>query len=188
MMAAGKKPSDRYLIFAGAMLTSCGWIDGLLYTITRRVLRDNNQRTSVTSDPDLTLHNSGLDRLESTSSKPKFTAVFRPTVWTRTQSTGSLRTSLFPVESVTSASTRNARLPSDSLTAVSVGEGVGGGMRKKSSTGAYGISFAEFLNGDDVLEEEEEEEEEEEMEGEHQSRGHGMHDAPVSPGGYAPIK
>ncbi|KAL9092631.1 MAG: hypothetical protein Q9159_000702 [Coniocarpon cinnabarinum] len=39
MLSANKKtPSDQYFFGAGALLASCGWLDAVLYTFTRRVL------------------------------------------------------------------------------------------------------------------------------------------------------
>lgn len=46
MMFAKKSAPDRYLIFAGAMLTSCGWVDGLVYAFTRKVLVDSENNGS----------------------------------------------------------------------------------------------------------------------------------------------
>lgn len=36
---------DTFLCIAGALLTSCGWIDALLYALTRRILVSNNLST-----------------------------------------------------------------------------------------------------------------------------------------------
>ena len=41
----GRTLPDAFLIVAGALLTSCGWIDALLYTLTRRVLVNNDLST-----------------------------------------------------------------------------------------------------------------------------------------------
>jgi hypothetical protein len=38
---SGRKLPDAFLFVAGTLLTSCGWIDALLYTLTRRVLVTN---------------------------------------------------------------------------------------------------------------------------------------------------
>jgi hypothetical protein len=35
---AGNQLPDTFFMVAGALLTSCGWVDALLYTLTRRVL------------------------------------------------------------------------------------------------------------------------------------------------------
>lgn len=41
----GKSLPDPFFIVAGALLTSCGWIDALLYTLTRRILVNNELST-----------------------------------------------------------------------------------------------------------------------------------------------
>lgn len=41
----GKTLPDSFFIVAGALLTSCGWVDALLYTLTRRVLVNNELST-----------------------------------------------------------------------------------------------------------------------------------------------
>ena len=41
----GTKLPDVFFCVAGTLLTSCGWIDALLYTLTRRVLVSNNLST-----------------------------------------------------------------------------------------------------------------------------------------------
>tara|TARA_R110002003_G_scaffold288_4_gene18350 strand:+ start:16378 stop:17724 length:1347 start_codon:yes stop_codon:yes gene_type:complete len=41
----GKSLPDVFYIVAGCLLTSCGWIDALLYTLTRRVLVNNDLST-----------------------------------------------------------------------------------------------------------------------------------------------
>lgn len=47
-MAHNSKPySDEYALVAGAMITSCGWVDTLLYTLTRRrLLKDTMPQSS----------------------------------------------------------------------------------------------------------------------------------------------
>lgn len=47
-MAHNRKPySNEYALVAGAMITSCGWVDTLLYTLTRRrLLRDTMPQSS----------------------------------------------------------------------------------------------------------------------------------------------
>ena len=47
-MAHNRKPySDQYALVAGAMITSCGWVDTLLYTLTRRrLLKDSMPQSS----------------------------------------------------------------------------------------------------------------------------------------------
>ena len=47
---SGAKLPDSFFAFAGTMLTSCGWIDALLYTLTRRVLLTNNLSGGNISD------------------------------------------------------------------------------------------------------------------------------------------
>ena len=43
----GRPYSNSYACFAGSMLTSCGWVDSLLYTLTRRrLLRDTMSQGS----------------------------------------------------------------------------------------------------------------------------------------------
>jgi hypothetical protein len=42
---AGKILPDSFFMVAGALLTSCGWVDALLYTLTRRVLVNNELST-----------------------------------------------------------------------------------------------------------------------------------------------
>lgn len=42
---SGKKLPDTFFVVAGALLTSCGWIDALLYTLTRRVLVNGDLST-----------------------------------------------------------------------------------------------------------------------------------------------
>ena len=55
----GKPYSDAFACVAGAMITSCGWVDSLLYTLTRRrLLRDTmpnatSRRTGSNWDTDL---------------------------------------------------------------------------------------------------------------------------------------
>ena len=48
-MAHNSTPySNGYACFAGAMITSCGWVDTLLYTLTRRrLLRDTMPQSSA---------------------------------------------------------------------------------------------------------------------------------------------
>ncbi|KAF2823476.1 hypothetical protein CC86DRAFT_469266 [Ophiobolus disseminans] len=41
----GRALPDPFFIVAGALLTSCGWIDALLYTLTRRILVNNEIST-----------------------------------------------------------------------------------------------------------------------------------------------
>src|SRR5690349_1560374 len=41
----GQPMPDEFFIFAGSLLTSCGWIDVLLYTLTRRVLVNSELST-----------------------------------------------------------------------------------------------------------------------------------------------
>jgi hypothetical protein len=41
----GKKLPDSFFLVAGALLTSCGWVDALLYALTRRVLVNNELST-----------------------------------------------------------------------------------------------------------------------------------------------
>jgi len=41
----GRKMPEQFFLVAGALLTSCGWIDALLYTLTRRVLVNNELST-----------------------------------------------------------------------------------------------------------------------------------------------
>jgi len=41
----GRTLPDPFFIVAGALLTSCGWIDALLYTLTRRILVNNELST-----------------------------------------------------------------------------------------------------------------------------------------------
>ncbi|KAF2789081.1 hypothetical protein K505DRAFT_365923 [Melanomma pulvis-pyrius CBS 109.77] len=43
----GAKLPDAFFCVAGTLLTSCGWIDALLYTLTRRVLVSNELSTGV---------------------------------------------------------------------------------------------------------------------------------------------
>lgn len=51
----GHRMSDTFYLIAGCLLTSCGWIDALLYTLTRRVLVSTDlstgqyNRTGVTA-------------------------------------------------------------------------------------------------------------------------------------------
>lgn len=47
-MAHNSKPySDQYALVAGALITSCGWVDTLLYTLTRRrLLKDTMPHSS----------------------------------------------------------------------------------------------------------------------------------------------
>lgn len=47
-MSHNSKPySDEYALVAGAMITSCGWVDTLLYTLTRRrLLKDTMPQSS----------------------------------------------------------------------------------------------------------------------------------------------
>lgn len=51
----GTRMPDAFFIIAGSLLTSCGWIDALLYTLTRRILVSNEistvqyNRTAVTT-------------------------------------------------------------------------------------------------------------------------------------------
>lgn len=47
-MAHNSQPySDEYALVAGAMITSCGWVDTLLYTLTRRrLLKDTMPQSS----------------------------------------------------------------------------------------------------------------------------------------------
>ncbi|KAH7406148.1 G protein-coupled glucose receptor regulating Gpa2-domain-containing protein [Phaeosphaeria sp. MPI-PUGE-AT-0046c] len=42
---SGKKLPDTFFIVAGSLLTSCGWIDALLYTLTRRILVNGDLST-----------------------------------------------------------------------------------------------------------------------------------------------
>lgn len=51
-MAHGSKPySDEYALVAGTMITSCGWVDTLLYTLTRRrLLKDSMPQSSRRED------------------------------------------------------------------------------------------------------------------------------------------
>ncbi|KAL5119522.1 hypothetical protein ACEQ8H_002587 [Pleosporales sp. CAS-2024a] len=42
---AGHTPPNAFFLVAGALLTSCGWVDALLYTLTRRVLVNNELST-----------------------------------------------------------------------------------------------------------------------------------------------
>ena len=62
----GKSYSDTFACVAGAMLTSCGWVDSLLYTLTRRRLlretmpRDSTARRTATSDWDTELGSKGI--------------------------------------------------------------------------------------------------------------------------------
>jgi hypothetical protein len=42
---SGRKLPEAFLCVAGTLLTSCGWIDALLYTLTRRVLVSNELST-----------------------------------------------------------------------------------------------------------------------------------------------
>ncbi len=37
-MATGRNMSDSFFCVVGCLMTSCGWVDALLYTLTRRVL------------------------------------------------------------------------------------------------------------------------------------------------------
>lgn len=41
----GRNLPEVFFIVAGALLTSCGWIDALLYTLTRRILVNNELST-----------------------------------------------------------------------------------------------------------------------------------------------
>jgi hypothetical protein len=43
---AGRPLPDAFFAVAGALLTSCGWVDALLYTLTRRVLVNNELSTA----------------------------------------------------------------------------------------------------------------------------------------------
>jgi hypothetical protein len=47
----GKKLPDSFFLVAGALLTSCGWVDALLYALTRRVLVNNELSTTAPSMP-----------------------------------------------------------------------------------------------------------------------------------------
>jgi hypothetical protein len=38
---SGHTPSDAYYLAAGSLITSCGWMDCILYALTRRVLVHN---------------------------------------------------------------------------------------------------------------------------------------------------
>jgi hypothetical protein len=42
---AGNQLPDTFFMVAGALLTSCGWVDALLYTLTRRVLVNTDLST-----------------------------------------------------------------------------------------------------------------------------------------------
>lgn len=42
----GTRMPDVFFIIAGSLLTSCGWIDALLYTLTRRILVTNEISTA----------------------------------------------------------------------------------------------------------------------------------------------
>ena len=65
-MAHGGEPySDAYACVAGAMITSCGWVDTLLYTLTRRrLLKDtmpqSSSRRTRGSDWDKELDSQGI--------------------------------------------------------------------------------------------------------------------------------
>lgn len=51
MAHSGKPYSDGYACFAGAMLTSSGWADSLLYTLTRKpLLRERSMPPAVDSE------------------------------------------------------------------------------------------------------------------------------------------
>lgn len=41
----GRTLPDVFFVVAGALLTSCGWVDALLYTLTRRILVNNELST-----------------------------------------------------------------------------------------------------------------------------------------------
>jgi hypothetical protein len=41
----GKKLPDSFFLVAGALLTSCGWVDAVLYALTRRILVNNELST-----------------------------------------------------------------------------------------------------------------------------------------------
>ena len=60
----GAPYSDAYACVAGAMITSCGWVDSLLYTLTRRrLLKDtmpNNSSRKTGSDWDNGLGSKGI--------------------------------------------------------------------------------------------------------------------------------
>jgi len=50
MVHGGRATSDAFACTAGALLTSCGWVDSLLYTLTRkRLLRDTMPGNSHSS-------------------------------------------------------------------------------------------------------------------------------------------
>ena len=57
----GKAYSYPYACFAGSMITSCGWIDSLLYTLTRRrLLKDTMPGRSVAGNFDDQLGSKGI--------------------------------------------------------------------------------------------------------------------------------
>lgn len=140
IMYTGKMPSDRYLLWAGCMLTSCGWLDGLLYTITRNVFRDSdNDRvrnaSAVSTVGPLSGHKPSHSSTNSTPKRPKLTE------WMRTVSTSSVRASLVQVDSVidpVSECPRQDRFPA-----------VGSPWDHTDSVGpdGRGMSFTDFLNG-----------------------------------------
>ncbi|KAF2741406.1 hypothetical protein EJ04DRAFT_3420 [Polyplosphaeria fusca] len=56
----GKKLPDEFFCVAGTLLTSCGWIDALLYTLTRRVLVSNQ----------LSSHHTYSNHIETVTNNP----------------------------------------------------------------------------------------------------------------------
>ena len=75
----GTEPPDLFFVVAGCLLTSCGWIDALLYTLTRRVLVSGDlstghyNRTATATNPnaarqvDYDLHSMNAKEPTSTS-------------------------------------------------------------------------------------------------------------------------
>lgn len=61
-MSHGSRPtSDVFSIIAGSLLTSCGWVDSLLYTLTRkRLLRDTMPNSSSRKTDDWTSKEGGI--------------------------------------------------------------------------------------------------------------------------------
>lgn len=148
MTLSGKPPSDRYLIWAGVMLTSCGWVDGLLYTITRKVFRDSDSERYRNSSAVSTVEPLSTLEPSDSSSHPK-NPPQRPklTTWMRTVSASSVRAPLVQVDSGM-ACTRQERCPSvDSTWAHAE---MAAYAQKSFST--PGMSFVEFLNGGEDME------------------------------------
>jgi hypothetical protein len=71
---AGHNPPTWYYCFAGSLMTSCGWLDTLLYTLTRRVFVKQDQ---ARSGRDLYHQNAGSFAASRASSQQALSAVDR---------------------------------------------------------------------------------------------------------------